>query len=86
MKRMMKTPILISRVKEVMERTGDTYATVMQKTGLSMDTVARARDHRINDCRISTLACIAGALNVRVKDLFMETDEEVPETLEEQQS
>ncbi len=72
----MKTPILISKVREVMERTGDTYATVMQKTGLSMDTVARVRDHRINDCRISTLAYIAGALNVRVKDLFVEEDEQ----------
>ncbi len=63
-----------SRVKELMEQKGITYVMLESQTGLSNQTITRARNEFINECRISTLEAIAKALGVKVKDLFDEED------------
>ncbi len=42
---------------------------------LAPQTVERARGPLIRECRLSTLEAIAGALGVKVKDLFDEVEE-----------
>jgi len=41
-------------------------------TGISLQTIMRTRDARIGTCTLNTLAVLASALGVRVKDLFEE--------------
>ena len=41
---------------------------------LAPQAVQRARGPLIRECRLSTLEAIAGALGVKVKDLFEEMD------------
>lgn len=59
-----------SNVKELLDKLGITYTQLEQKTGLSSQTITRARSNLISECRLSTLEVIAEALNVSVKDLF----------------
>ena len=64
--------MIISRVKETMEGQGVTMRELMSRTGLSMQTVNRARGPMIARCTLETLATIAAALGVKVKALFEE--------------
>lgn len=64
-----------SNVKKLMDTLGVTYAQLEQKTGLSSQTITRARGHLISECRLSTLLSIAKALQVSTKDLYDEEDE-----------
>ena len=64
--------MITSRVKETMEDQGVTMREFTARTGLSMQTVNRARGPMISRCTLETLAAIAGALGVEVKDLFEE--------------
>lgn len=62
--------MLRSNIKEIMVAKGVTYKELEDKTGLSSQTITRARSHLISECRLSTLWSIARALDVDVKDLF----------------
>jgi len=64
--------MITSRVKETMKDKGITMRGLVSRTGLSMQTVNRARGQMIGRCTLDTLATIAGALGCRVKDLFEE--------------
>lgn len=66
--------MLVGKVKEIMEAKGKTIAALSQDTGLAMETIKRARDARVGQCRLSTLEAIAKALGVKVTDLFEEKD------------
>jgi len=55
-----------------MQEKGVTILGLVDATGLSSRTVRNARSEKINQCRLETLATIAMALGVRVKDLFDE--------------
>ena len=66
-----------SNVKEIMKKRKVTVRGMVEATGLSSATVNRARqDEGISECRLSTLARIGGALGVRTKRLYDETDEQ----------
>lgn len=58
-----------------MARKGMTYRALAERSGVSGETINRARGALIAECRLSTLVALARALDVRVKDLF---DEEAP--------
>lgn len=64
-----------SNVKVIMEARGLTIRGMEAVTGLSTQTVRRARGPMIERCTLDTLARIAAALGVRVKDLFSEEGE-----------
>lgn len=64
--------MITSRVKEEMEGQGVTMRELVNRTGLSMQTINRARGPLISSCTLDTLRFIAGALDVKVKDLFTE--------------
>ncbi len=59
-----------SRIKDIMTEKGITYAALEEQSGLSNQTIARARGEMINECRISTLEIFAKHLGVRIVDLF----------------
>jgi DNA-binding Xre family transcriptional regulator len=59
-----------SNLKEIMVRLGVTYKQLEEKTGLSSQTITRARGDLISECRLSTLAVIAKALEINTKDLY----------------
>lgn len=61
-----------SNVKNLMEKYGVPYAELEKKTGLSSQTITRARGDMISECRLSTLETIAKALGVTTKDLYDE--------------
>ncbi len=61
-----------SKIKEIMKEKGVTYAALEEKSGLSNQTIARARGDLINECRISTLDIFAKALGVKISDLYEE--------------
>jgi DNA-binding Xre family transcriptional regulator len=48
---------------------------LQEQTGRALETLQRARGPLIRECRLSTLEAIAGALGVKVKDLFEEVEE-----------
>jgi len=64
-----------SKIKELMENKGVTYTALEQRTGLSSQTITRARGEMIRECRLSTLEAIAKVLDVRIADLFEEDRE-----------
>lgn len=64
----------MSLVKEAMEEKSLTVRALAAKTGLSNESIMRARDHRIESCSLRTLAAIAWALGCRVTDLFKESE------------
>jgi DNA-binding Xre family transcriptional regulator len=51
-----------------------TIRDLVKKTGISSATIQKARDNRIEQCRVGSLKKIAEALGVRVQDLFEEID------------
>ena len=61
-----------SNLKEIMERLDVTYKRLEEKTGVSGQTITRARGEMISECRLSTLETIAKALGVSTKDLYDE--------------
>lgn len=61
-----------SNVKSEMEKAGLSVQALSGRTGLSTNTIMRARGPMISRCTLETLAAIAGALGVKVKDLFEE--------------
>lgn len=69
--------MIVSNVKELMERRSITYVSLQETTGLDSKTITRARGELIRECRLSTLETIARALQVRIVDLF---DEIFPES------
>ncbi|GAB1254913.1 helix-turn-helix domain-containing protein [Desulfovibrio falkowii] len=64
--------MLRSNLKKIMNEKKVTYKELEARTGLSSQTITRARNHLIIECRMSTLLNIAQALDVKVKDLFSE--------------
>jgi len=64
--------MLKSKVKPAMSDANVTMRALVAKTGLSMQTVNRARGPMIVRCTLETLATIAVALGVKIKDLFDE--------------
>jgi len=64
--------MVIGKVKEVMDGQGISIRDVAKATGLSTCTIHRARGDMIGRCTLDTLTSIAGALGVKVKDLFEE--------------
>ncbi len=56
-----------------MERRRLTYAMLEKATGLSSQTITRARGTRIRELSLDKLHAIAEALGVSIKDLFDET-------------
>jgi DNA-binding Xre family transcriptional regulator len=65
--------MLTSNVRKIMEEKKTTVRAMMEKTGLSGETIIRARKNQINLCRLNTLETIAGYLGCKVKDLFDES-------------
>ncbi len=61
-----------SNVKNIMENMCVTYAELESLTGLSSQTITRARSSRIREMSLETLEVIAYALEVTIKDLFDE--------------
>jgi transcriptional regulator with XRE-family HTH domain len=61
-----------SLVKEQMEKAGLSVQALASQTGLSTNTIMRARGPLIARCTLETLAAIAGALEVKAKELFEE--------------
>jgi len=55
-----------------MEDKGVTIRNMVANTGISDNTILRARCSRINECRVYTLETIANYLGCKVKDLFEE--------------
>lgn len=64
--------MITSKVKKAMEEKGMTVRGLAEKTGLALETIMRARGDMIGRCTLDTLATIATALGVKVKDLFEE--------------
>lgn len=65
-----------SKIKDLMEEKGMTFAALEKLTGCSSQTITRARGEMIRECRLSTLEAIARALSVKIADLFEESSEE----------
>jgi len=64
-----------SNVKALMKRKKVTVREIVASTGLSSATIHKARqDEGIAECRLSTLGRIGGALGVKTKRLYDETD------------
>ncbi len=64
--------MLTSNVKKIMEKRGVTIRAMSEATGLSLETISRARKDHICLCRLNTLAIAAKFLECKVKDLFEE--------------
>ena len=64
-----------SNLKKIMERLDVTYKQLEEKTGISSQTITRARGDMISECRLSTLETIAKALGVSTKELYEEKNE-----------
>ena len=70
-----KEKMFISNIKKLMEEKGKTFQDVVQDSGLSRQTIHKARqDEGIAECRLSTLGKIGSALGVKTKRLYEETD------------
>ena len=67
--------MIYSKIKKIMEEKKVTTRAILTSTGISSQTLNRARGPLIRECRLSTLEAIAGALGVKVKDLFDEVEE-----------
>ncbi|MDR1241801.1 MAG: helix-turn-helix domain-containing protein [Deltaproteobacteria bacterium] len=68
-----------SNIKEIMKKKKMAIRDMVAVTGLSSKTINKARqDDGISECRLSTLARIGGALGVKTKRLYDETDGPAP--------
>jgi len=61
----------MGKIVELMADRKMTVQALASDAGVTPQTIMRARKH-IENCRLSTLATIAGSLGCRVKDLFEE--------------
>ena len=67
--------MFVSNVSKLMEDKGKTFQDVVKESGLSRQTIHKARqDDGISECRLSTLGRIGAALGVKTKRLYDETD------------
>jgi len=63
--------VFVSNIAEIMKRKRVTVRELASLSGLSLDTINRARRNRgISECRLSTLGRIADALGVPINKLF----------------
>ena len=67
--------MISSNIRVLMKEKKISIRTLTTSAGLSLQTVTRDRGPLIRECRLSTLEAIAGALGVKVKDLFDEVEE-----------
>jgi DNA-binding Xre family transcriptional regulator len=63
-------PAITSHLAEIMQARKLSIRALADLSGVSHDTIQRARDHRIETVTLHVLARLAGALQVGVKDLF----------------
>ena len=66
--------MIVSNLKILMKEKNVTVRALQDQTGRALETLQRARGPLIRECRLSTLEAIAGALGVKVKDLFQEVE------------
>ena len=66
--------MIISNIRAIMKEKGKTILALTDEARLAKQSIDRARGPLIRECRLSTLEAIAGALGVKVKDLFEEVD------------
>ncbi|MGV7003812.1 helix-turn-helix domain-containing protein [Desulfovibrio sp. QI0442] len=59
-----------SHLPEIMKRRGMSYEELQYRSGTAPDTIARARDSRIETCQLKTLGKLADALDVSIHELF----------------
>ena len=59
-----------SHLPEIMKRRGMSYEELQYRSGTAPDTIARARDSRIETCQLKTLGKLADALGVSIHELF----------------
>ena len=59
-----------SHLSDIMQRQGMSYEELQYRSGTAPDTIARARDSRIETCQLKTLGKIADALGVTIHELF----------------
>jgi len=64
--------MITSNIKKIMEEKKLTVRAMNAATGLSLETISRARLKGINQCRLCTLEVMAGYLDCKVKDLLDE--------------
>lgn len=64
--------MIISNIKMMMKDQGVTIRALMGQTGLSNETILRARSEKIRLCRLETLEMIGRALGVGTKELYEE--------------
>ena len=67
-----------SKLPNLMAKQNMTIRDLVKKTGVSSATIQKARDNRIEQCRMGSLKKIAEALGVKVQDLFEEVNNEQP--------
>ncbi len=65
-----------SNLARIMKEKQITYRRLNEISGLAGETINRARGRQITECKLSTLATLAGALEVGIKDLFDEEPDE----------
>jgi DNA-binding Xre family transcriptional regulator len=61
---------MTSNLVQLMEQRGMTIRALAEQTGVSSATIQKARDSRIEQCRVGSLKKIADALGVNIQDLF----------------
>ena len=66
--------MIVSNIKVIMKEKSKTILALADEARLAKQSIDRARGPLIRECRLSTLEAIAGALGVKVKDLFEEMD------------
>ena len=66
--------MISSNIKKIMQNKKFSIIHLSSVAALAPQTVERARGPLIRECRLSTLETIAGALDVKVKDLFDEVE------------
>ncbi len=59
-----------SYLPQIMKQKRINIYQLIELTGLSKETITRARDHRIQHCSLLTLKKIADALEVSTQDLY----------------
>ncbi len=65
-----------SHIPRIMRAKGLTIYDLAERTGLSKQTITRARDSRIRHCSLSTLAKLAKALDVTTDFLYSDDSPE----------
>lgn len=61
-----------SNLANLMKEKKITYRRLAELSGISGETINRARGALIYECKLSTLDALAKVLNVKIKDLFDE--------------